>query len=253
MLTVRTGPRAARRGRAAAPSHLDALDGLRAAAAAAVLLTHVGAMTGYTLADNGPGSWAASRGDIGVPVFFVLSGLLLYRPWAATALTGQPGPRGNDVPAAPRAADPARLLGRRPDRPAVAQPGPGPSRLAVVPVPAAAAELRPSPLVGRNRGHRAGPDVEPGRRGVVLPRSAGARGGSHLVRLPGRGTRRRRAEPPGPAAAGRHRRPGGGVLRLDGTGVLPSSRTVVRDDPAAAADLVRRGDGPRHRLGMGRR
>jgi peptidoglycan/LPS O-acetylase OafA/YrhL len=90
MVTVRTGPRAAGKGRAPAPSHLDALDGLRAAAAAAVLLTHVGAMTGYTLADNGPGSWAVSRGDIGVPVFFVLSGLLLYRPWAAAALTGRP-------------------------------------------------------------------------------------------------------------------------------------------------------------------
>ena len=198
MLTVRTGPRAARRGRAAAPSHLDALDGLRAAAAAAVLLTHVGAMTGYTLADNGPGSWAAKPGGYRCP------GLLRpLRPAAVPAVGGHrphraAGPRGNDVPAAPRAADPARLLGRRPDRPAVAQPGPGPSRLAVVPVPAAAAELRPSSLVGRNRGHRAGPDVEPGRRGVVLPRSAGARGGSHLVRLPGRGTRRRRAEPPGP-------------------------------------------------------
>ena len=90
MLTVRTGPRPAGRDHAAAPSHLDALDGLRAAAAAAVLLTHVGALTGYTLAGNGPGAWVVSRGDIGVPVFFVLSGLLLYRPWAAAALTGRP-------------------------------------------------------------------------------------------------------------------------------------------------------------------
>ena len=73
---------------AAARWHQASLDGLRAAAAGAVLLTHVGGLTGYTVTGT-PVSWALSRGDVGVPIFFTLSGLLLYRPWAAAALTGQ--------------------------------------------------------------------------------------------------------------------------------------------------------------------
>ncbi len=68
--------------------HQNSLDGLRAAAAGAVLLTHVGSLTGYSM--NGtPVSWVLSRGDVGVPIFFTLSGLLLYRRWAAAALSGE--------------------------------------------------------------------------------------------------------------------------------------------------------------------
>jgi peptidoglycan/LPS O-acetylase OafA/YrhL len=52
-----------------------------------VLLTHVGGLTGYTLTGT-PASWVLSRGDVGVPIFFSLSGLLLYRRWAAAALAG---------------------------------------------------------------------------------------------------------------------------------------------------------------------
>ena len=74
------------------PRHQDALDGLRAVAAAAVLLTHVGGLTGYVFTGT-PASWVISRGDVGVPVFFALSGLLLYRPWASAVLTGQPATR----------------------------------------------------------------------------------------------------------------------------------------------------------------
>jgi peptidoglycan/LPS O-acetylase OafA/YrhL len=88
-MTVGTGTAAepvAPRGPAAA-GHQGALDGLRAAAAGAVLVTHVGGLTGYTLT-GAPLSWAMSRGDVGVPIFFALSGLLLYRPWATAALTG---------------------------------------------------------------------------------------------------------------------------------------------------------------------
>src|SRR5262249_14481525 len=73
--------------RLAAPAHQGPLDELRAAAAAAVLLTHVGSLTGYSLTGP-PVSWVLSRGDVGVPIFFTLSGLLLYRRWAAAALTG---------------------------------------------------------------------------------------------------------------------------------------------------------------------
>lgn len=73
--------------RPAVPGHQNALDGLRAAAAGMVLLTHVGGLTGYTFTGT-PLSWVLSRGDVGVPIFFALSGLLLYRPWAAAALSG---------------------------------------------------------------------------------------------------------------------------------------------------------------------
>src|SRR5215467_11175356 len=73
--------------RPAVPAHQGPLDGLRAAAALAVLLTHVSGMTGYSTTGT-PVSWALSRGDVGVPIFFTLSGLLLYRKWAGAALTG---------------------------------------------------------------------------------------------------------------------------------------------------------------------
>jgi peptidoglycan/LPS O-acetylase OafA/YrhL len=62
-----------------------ALDGLRVVAAFAVLVVHVAGVTGF--AGRGtPVSWILSRGDIGVPIFFTLSGLLLYRPWAAMVM-----------------------------------------------------------------------------------------------------------------------------------------------------------------------
>jgi peptidoglycan/LPS O-acetylase OafA/YrhL len=56
---------------------LPALDGLRAVAAAAVLLTHVAFRTGET--SRGAGGALLARLDVGVAVFFVLSGFLLYR------------------------------------------------------------------------------------------------------------------------------------------------------------------------------
>ena len=86
MATTRTAVRAGPSGRAP-PAHQGPLDGLRAAAAGAVLLTHVGGLTGYTLTGT-PASWVLSRGDVGVPIFFALSGLLLYRRWAVAALAG---------------------------------------------------------------------------------------------------------------------------------------------------------------------
>ncbi|MGE5132589.1 MAG: acyltransferase family protein [Gemmatimonadota bacterium] len=88
MVAARTAERAAP-ARPVVPAHQDALDGLRAAAAGAVLLTHVNSLTGYTFTGT-PVSWVLSRGDVGVPIFFALSGLLLYRPWAAAVLSGTP-------------------------------------------------------------------------------------------------------------------------------------------------------------------
>jgi peptidoglycan/LPS O-acetylase OafA/YrhL len=73
--------------------HQDALDGVRATAAFAVLLFHVASSTGYISDTRDDAlSWLLSRGEIGVPVFFTLSGLLLYRPWARTVLEGRPPP-----------------------------------------------------------------------------------------------------------------------------------------------------------------
>jgi len=72
--------------------HQDALDGLRAIAAFAVLVVHVGGRTGYAYTGT-PASWVVSRGDIGVPIFFTLSGLLLYRPWARAVILGNKTPR----------------------------------------------------------------------------------------------------------------------------------------------------------------
>src|SRR5215472_3267343 len=76
---------------AAESGRQPALDGLRVVAAVAVLVTHVGGMTGIGFAGT-PVSWVVSRGDVGVPIFFTLSGLLLYRPWAVAALSGSDGP-----------------------------------------------------------------------------------------------------------------------------------------------------------------
>lgn len=70
----------------------DTIDGLRAVAALAVLVFHVAGAAGSTTNPNGP-RWLFNGGQIGVPIFFALSGLLLYRPWAAAALDGRAAPR----------------------------------------------------------------------------------------------------------------------------------------------------------------
>ncbi|TDO50069.1 peptidoglycan/LPS O-acetylase OafA/YrhL [Kribbella sp. VKM Ac-2527] len=57
-----------------------ALDGLRAVGALAVLTTHVGFHSGDAL--NGPFAGVLSRLDVGVAIFFAISGFLLYRPYA---------------------------------------------------------------------------------------------------------------------------------------------------------------------------
>lgn len=55
-----------------------ALDGLRAIGALAVLTTHVGFHSGASL--NGPFAGLLARLDVGVAIFFAISGFLLYRP-----------------------------------------------------------------------------------------------------------------------------------------------------------------------------
>ena len=67
------------------------LDTLRAVGALAVLTTHTSFQTGEYL---GNGVWGTmlARLDVGVAIFFVLSGFLLSRAWLVRAATGLPRP-----------------------------------------------------------------------------------------------------------------------------------------------------------------
>lgn len=67
--------------------HLPALDGCRAIAAMGVLVTHVGLLSGYITRTPGIGPYLA-RMDVGVSIFFALSGFLLYRPFVAARFAG---------------------------------------------------------------------------------------------------------------------------------------------------------------------
>ncbi len=71
-------------------SRFTALDGVRALAAFAVVLTHIGFQSGAGI--NGPARTVLSRLDLGVALFFVLSGFLLHRPQAVAAMAGTTPP-----------------------------------------------------------------------------------------------------------------------------------------------------------------
>jgi peptidoglycan/LPS O-acetylase OafA/YrhL len=66
------------------------LDGYRATAALAVLTTHVAFQTGVVT--SGTLGALAGRLDLGVALFFVLSGFVLYRSYARAELTASPAP-----------------------------------------------------------------------------------------------------------------------------------------------------------------
>ena len=69
-------------------------DGLRAIAVLSVLVTHTALLSGANeLAWYGQ---YTARLDVGVTVFFLISGFLLYRPFVAAHLDGRPGPRVRD-------------------------------------------------------------------------------------------------------------------------------------------------------------
>jgi peptidoglycan/LPS O-acetylase OafA/YrhL len=69
---------------------VGSLTGIRAVAATLVMLTHAAYTTGkYT---HGYVGLVYSRMEIGVPIFFVLSGFLLFRPWVRASATGTDAP-----------------------------------------------------------------------------------------------------------------------------------------------------------------
>jgi len=73
-----------------ASDRFPALEGMRAIGAGFVLLTHVGFQSGAAV--NGAFAGILARLDAGVALFFVVSGFLLFRPYAAAHLTGTPAP-----------------------------------------------------------------------------------------------------------------------------------------------------------------
>jgi peptidoglycan/LPS O-acetylase OafA/YrhL len=75
------------------PDHANfpCFDGLRAIAALSVLLTHTAFISGYSFRSNTWGPYLA-RMDIGVAVFFVISGFLLYRPFCLARFADRPPP-----------------------------------------------------------------------------------------------------------------------------------------------------------------
>ncbi|WP_344453860.1 acyltransferase [Actinocorallia aurantiaca] len=74
-----------------ATGHLAALDGMRSVAILLVVGVHVAAATGMTV-EGGLGWRMLANGGVGVSIFFVLSGFLLYRPFARAALDGTDAP-----------------------------------------------------------------------------------------------------------------------------------------------------------------
>ena len=79
--------RPAAQGRRPARNHQ--VEGVRAIAALAVVVTHVSL---NAMGNRGPFGGLLARLDVGVAVFFVLSGYLLYRPFAAALLRGDGRP-----------------------------------------------------------------------------------------------------------------------------------------------------------------
>jgi peptidoglycan/LPS O-acetylase OafA/YrhL len=73
-----------------APERVASLTGIRGVAALLVVLTHAAYTTGKY--SQGYLGLVYSRMEIGVPIFFVLSGFLLFRPWVKAAATGSPPP-----------------------------------------------------------------------------------------------------------------------------------------------------------------
>ena len=74
----------------ASPSHVPALTGLRAVAALLVIGTHAAFATGALT--HGYLGAIYARLEVGVAIFFALSGFLLFRPWVVAAAAASPSP-----------------------------------------------------------------------------------------------------------------------------------------------------------------
>ena len=72
------------------PRQFPCFDGLRAIAVVLVLLLHTAWISGFTLRSS-LGIYTA-RLEIGVSIFFLISGFLLYRPFVLSHLTGERSP-----------------------------------------------------------------------------------------------------------------------------------------------------------------
>lgn len=73
----------------APPGRFQAMNGLRLLAASLIVLFHAASSGSGTGLDADPGLGALfTLFDLGVPIFFVVSGFLLYRPMVAARLTG---------------------------------------------------------------------------------------------------------------------------------------------------------------------
>jgi peptidoglycan/LPS O-acetylase OafA/YrhL len=74
----------------AGPDRVASLTGIRAVAALLVVATHAAYTTGKYI--EGYFGLVCSRMEMGVPIFFVLSGFLLFRPWVKSLAAGGSDP-----------------------------------------------------------------------------------------------------------------------------------------------------------------
>jgi peptidoglycan/LPS O-acetylase OafA/YrhL len=76
----------------ASTDRFPCFDGLRALAALGVLVLHVSLISGYSFRHEGGLAPYFARGEVGVYLFFLISGYLLYRPFVAARLDHAPLP-----------------------------------------------------------------------------------------------------------------------------------------------------------------
>ena len=68
------------------PRQFAGFNGLRAIAVVCVVVLHTAAQSRYSI--RAPLGFLTARGDVGVTIFFLISGFLLYRPFAVSNLAG---------------------------------------------------------------------------------------------------------------------------------------------------------------------
>ncbi|TML90983.1 MAG: acyltransferase [Actinobacteria bacterium] len=72
-------------------AHFPCFDGYRAIAVTGVVLLHVAFASGFMYRHPSLGGYLFNA-DFGVSLFFMISGFLLYRPFASSHMAGRPGP-----------------------------------------------------------------------------------------------------------------------------------------------------------------